>query len=114
MAELPLAQYELLEAIATVGAQGTGKIAEAAGVAAPTAARGIGALARKGLVERRPGSPDRRTVVVELTAEGKRLLGRRKRLVERKLRAIGDSLSEGERAQAAAVLRRLAEVIERL
>jgi MarR family transcriptional regulator, organic hydroperoxide resistance regulator len=114
MGDVPFAQFQLLEAVDAAGEIGSNRVAEAAGVAPPTATRALDVLERKGLVERRPMTADRRGVAVLLTTDGRRLLERRRRFVRRKLRALYESLDERERGQAEELLRRLAVLIEDL
>jgi DNA-binding MarR family transcriptional regulator len=71
-------------------------------------------LERAGVVERRLSSADRRVVTVGLSPKGRRLLRRKEEIVSGKRRALYDSLSPAERAQAERLLRRLADVIEEL
>ena len=69
-------QFHLVTPLAD-GPQPVGRLAEAAGVAKPTATRMVEALARDGLVERHACADDRRKVLVELTPEGPRGAGHR-------------------------------------
>jgi DNA-binding MarR family transcriptional regulator len=65
-------------------------------------------------VERASSPDDRRAVNVRLTRKGRRRLEDKRRLVESKRRALYDSLSPAERAQAEHLLGRFAELIEEL
>jgi DNA-binding MarR family transcriptional regulator len=112
--ELTLSQFALLGAFDDAQERQVGELAEAAGVAGPTATRMLDGLERRGIVERRPSQSDRRAVSVRLTPEGRRLVERKRKLSREARRALYDSLSPSERAQAERLLRRLAEVIERL
>jgi DNA-binding MarR family transcriptional regulator len=111
---LSLAQYQLLEAVDTVGQEGNARVAEAAGVAEPTVTRALTGLERRGLISRARGGEDRRSVRIELTDQGLRELGEKRALVRRRLREIHRSLDAAEREQAVALMRRLAELIETL
>jgi DNA-binding MarR family transcriptional regulator len=80
-----------------------GELAEAAGIAAPTA-----------IVRRTPSTEDRRVVTVQLTPKGRRLLERKRKRVEERRRALYDSLSPPEREQAERLLHRLAVLMDEL
>jgi DNA-binding MarR family transcriptional regulator len=107
-----LAQYHLLAPLAAGGAQTIGALAEAAAVAPPTATRMLDGLDRDGLVTRTPSATDRRCVTVDLTPAGREALERTGAAITAGRARIADSLSDGEREQAAALLRRLAVVVE--
>lgn len=109
---LTLSQYHLLEALDGAAALPVGRVAEAAGVAAPTATRMLDSLERVGTVRRSHSSDDRRVVEVALTAEGRRLVRKKRRAVERVRRAMFESLEPAEREHAERLLLRLADAIE--
>ena len=112
---LSLAQFQLLYSFAeldTDEALPVGVLAEAAGVAPPTATRMLDGLERQGAVERRPSTTDRRSVTVRLTPRGRRLLTRKRKLVAEKRRALFEALDPDDRASAARLLRTLAATIE--
>ena len=112
---LSLAQFHLLYAFADRGARETipvGALAESAGIAQPTATRTLDGLERQGIVKRRSSTADRRSIEVSLSARGRKLLERKRKLVAAKRRAVFDSLSDDDRPAAAALLRHLAEAIE--
>ena len=110
--ELTMSQYHLLEALADAGDLNVGRLAEAAGVAAPTATRMLDSLERSKIVARRPCPADRRAVTVSLTPKGARLVAAKHDAVEEQRRALYDTLDEHDRAQAERLLRRLAEAID--
>lgn len=112
---LSLAQFQLLFSFAELGSgdsRPVGAIAEAAGVAQPTATRMLDGLERQGVIERRPSTEDRRSVTVNLTSRGRRLLNRKRALVAEKRRAVYESLDPDERERAPALLRKLATAID--
>lgn len=111
---LTLAQYQLLAVFAHARELSVGAVAEAGGVAPPTATRMLAGLERDGVVTRRGAEHDRRFVTVSLTAKGRRLLDRKRALVKEKQAAIFASLAADERRQAETILRRLATAIEEL
>ncbi len=104
----------LLEPLAGSGTARLGELAEAAGVAAPTASRMIDSLEREGLVLRGPAGDDRRAVCVELSERGRELYDRKRGEIEAKRMEIFGSLSEDEREAAIHLLARMAELIEAL
>ena len=112
---LSVAQFGLLFSFVELGRGDVlpvGALAEAAGIAQPTATRMLDGLERQGVVERRPSTEDRRSVSVALTAPGRRLLNRKRKLVEEKRRAVFESLDAADRESAARLLRTLAATIE--
>ncbi len=110
--ELTLSQYHLLEALQGHATLPVGRMAEAAGVAAPTATRMLDSLERAGTVRRSHSSDDRRVVEVALTDEGLRLVRNKRRAVERARRAMFESLEPGEREHAERLLSRLADAMD--
>ena len=112
---LSVAQFGLLFSFVELGRGDVlpvGALAEAAGIAQPTATRMLDGLERQGVIERRPSTEDRRSVSVALTARGRRLLNRKRKLVEEKRRAVFESLDADDRESAARLLRALAATIE--
>jgi DNA-binding MarR family transcriptional regulator len=110
---LSLSQYQLLEPLRTADELTVGELAESAGVAAPTATRMLDCLARDGLIERRHSEQDRRAVLVSLTAEGAATVERAHARAEEWRGRVFASLEPGEREQAARLLSRLADILER-
>ena len=109
---LTLAQYQLLEALQTAERLPVSELAATAGVAPPTATRMLDALVREGVVARTPCEDDRRVVRVALTAGGRDAVATAGRQVAERRARVRDQLSPEEQAQAAALLRRLAAVLE--
>ncbi len=89
-----------------------GALAGAAGIAQPTATRMLDSLEREGMVKREASTEDRRRVVVALTNRGRRVVEKKKQLVDAKRAALYRSLPREDRERAADLLRRLAAVIE--
>lgn len=111
---LSLAQFQLLAAFEHEDELAVGALALAGGVTPPTATRMLGGLERNGIVERTSCEEDRRSVNVRLTAEGRRLLRAKRKVIAAKQREIFEKLSERERAEAESLLRRLAVAMEEL
>jgi DNA-binding MarR family transcriptional regulator len=112
--ELSLSQFHLLEPLLDCSRLGVCELADAAGVSAPTATRMLAGLERDGLVSRSPCLDDRRVVRVVLTDEGRaRTLAKRLRGEARRAE-IFESLSEGERREAARLLERLTAAMDAL
>jgi DNA-binding MarR family transcriptional regulator len=112
--ELSLSQFHLLEPLLDGERLGVCELAEAAGVSAPTATRMLAGLERDGLVERSPCSLDRRVVRVVLTDEGRQRTVAKRARGEARRAEIFESLSEGERREAARLLERLTAAMEAL
>jgi MarR family transcriptional regulator, organic hydroperoxide resistance regulator len=112
--ELTLPQYQLITALGEKPQCPVGELAEAAGIAPPTATRMLDALERAGIVRRKPSSEDRRVVTVHLTPKGRRVLARKRKWVEERRRALYDSLTPAEREQAERLLHRLSDLMEEL
>ncbi len=72
--EVTLTQYRSLVVLASRGPQSMAALAEAVGVAAPTASRLCERLVKKGLVRRRTDRNDRRQVRIGLTEAGRHLV----------------------------------------
>jgi DNA-binding MarR family transcriptional regulator len=109
---LSLPQYQLIEPLRTAGEMTVSELAVGAGVAAPTATRMLDGLVRSGLVERRPAEHDRRSVLISLTREGRAAVVEARSRVEAARARVRDRLTPAEQEQAAALLRRLAAVVE--
>ena len=109
---LSLPQYHLLEALRDQEELTVGMLAEAAGVAAPTATRMLDCLARDGHVDRRHSEEDRRSVLVSLTPAGRVAVQAAHEQVSAWRRRVFESLEPEEREQAAALLDRLSEAME--
>jgi DNA-binding MarR family transcriptional regulator len=108
------AQVHLLRALADAPRPRIGEVAEAAGVAPPTATRMLDGLERDGVVRRVRAVDDRRAIEVELTPSGERLLAAREDEVAERRRAVFASFSARERREVERVLRRLTGLVEEL
>jgi DNA-binding MarR family transcriptional regulator len=109
---LSLPQYHLLEALRDEDELTVGVLAEAAGVAPPTATRMLDCLARDGFIERRHSETDRRAVLVSLTPAGRTAVEAAHDQVSAWRRRVFEALEPAEREHAAALLARLSEVME--
>jgi DNA-binding MarR family transcriptional regulator len=109
---LSLPQYHLLEALRDADELTVGVLAEAAGVAPPTATRMLDCLARDGYVARRHSETDRRSVLVSLTPSGRIAVEAAHQRVSAWRRRVLESLEPEEREQAAALLMRLSQAME--
>ncbi len=112
--ELSLSQYQLLEPLLDAERLGVCELAEAAGVSAPTATRMLAGLERDGLVERGGSPADKRVVHVVLTDEGRVRACAKRARGEARRAEIFESLSEGERREAARLLERLTAAMDAL
>jgi MarR family transcriptional regulator, organic hydroperoxide resistance regulator len=109
---LSVPQYHLLEALRDADELTVGVLAEAAGVAPPTATRMLDCLARDGYVERRHSETDRRSVLVSLTPSGRIAVQAAHEQISAFRRRVFDSLEPAEREHAAALLNRLSDILE--
>ena len=90
---------------------GVRELADAAGIASPTATRTLDGLERDGLVVRRPSPTDRRSVLVELTDAGRARVEAARKVARAARVELYRRLDAGEREEAERILRRLAEII---
>ena len=111
---LSLAQYQLLEALRATPRLPVSELAASAGVAPPTATRMLDALVRDGIAERTPCTEDRRVVYIGLTPAGREAVADAARRVAVRRARVRDELTPAEQEQAAALLRRLAGIVEAL
>jgi DNA-binding MarR family transcriptional regulator len=112
--ELTLSQYNMLSALGE-GALTVTEVAARADVAPPTATRALSALEVRGFVERRRNSGgDGRLVKVALTTVGATVLSEKTDWVRARQLAIFEGLTEGQRLEAAATLRAIADDIHSL
>jgi DNA-binding MarR family transcriptional regulator len=111
-AGMSLAQYHVLAPLRDVPELAVGELAEAAGVAPPTATRMLDCLARDGYITRRHSETDRRSVLVSLTADGEQAVERAHGIVEAWRRDVYERLEPEEREQAVVLLERLTQVME--
>jgi DNA-binding MarR family transcriptional regulator len=111
-AGLSLPQYHLLEPLRDGGEVAVGELAEAAGVAPPTATRMLDCLARDGYVLRRHSELDRRSVLVSLTGEGEDTVEATHEIVAAWRGKVLAGLEPQERERAAVLLERLSEILE--
>jgi DNA-binding MarR family transcriptional regulator len=112
--KLSHAQYLLVESLLDEPAMAVSQLADAAGVAQPTATRTLAALERDGVLRRRRSDGDRRVVLMELTPDGRSLVaGKRVEIIALRGRIFA-SIPERQRAQAAELLHRLAAAVDEL
>ncbi len=111
---LTLSQYALLQGLSNADRARVVELANAAGVAAPTATRILDALERRGIVERRRAAEDRRGVTIILTPSGRDLLATQHEWQRTRQESFYAALPPGERAVAADLLQRLAGLIDEL
>jgi DNA-binding MarR family transcriptional regulator len=113
-ATLTHAQVLLVERLLDEPPMAVCQLAEAAGVAQPTATRMLTGLERDGVVRRRPDAGDRRVALMELTAKGLALVAEKRAQLMAIRRQIFASIPEHQRAQAGELLDRLAVAMEQL
>lgn len=111
---LTLSQYGLLQPLADSDGARVRELAEQAGIAASTATRILDALERRGIVERRPSSGDRRGVSITLTSAGRRMFEGEDEWMRTREREFYEHLPADERTLAPDLLERLATLIDEL
>ncbi len=111
---LSLAQYLLIAPLLDTPTRSVGELAANAGVASPTATRMLDGLQRDGLVGRETAAHDRRSVALRLTPEGRRVVAADRARYQAKGAELFAALEPAERAQAARLLSRLADLMEDL
>ena len=105
-------QQLVLAAVADGGAQRLGALAEAVGVTGATASRTVESLVALGLVARNADAADRRALQIDATAEGRRLVRRRRTLLARLLDRRLSTLDPSERDRFIAVFTDLNDLLE--
>jgi DNA-binding MarR family transcriptional regulator len=100
-----LALFELAED----GPMRLNDLAARMGTSAPTASRAVDALAEAGLLERLTDPTDRRALQIELTADGRARVDRRRARVADAFRPAATGMPEADRQQLADLLARLAD-----
>lgn len=103
------ARASALSVLVFAGPRSLGELAEAERVTPPTMSRLVAAMEQEGLVRRRPHASDGRSVRLEATGKGRRILERGR---ERRL-ALLESLLAGASPREVAVVREAAEIVER-
>ncbi|MDE3025195.1 MAG: MarR family transcriptional regulator [Acidobacteriota bacterium] len=110
----PTSQLAVLSRLDRNGPQTTSGLAAAERMRPQSMAEIVAELQGDGLVERRPDAADRRSLLVELTQEGRDFIRRERRRREDWLsQAIAEEFTPHEQAvlaEAVALLRRLAEL----
>ena len=111
---LTLSQYGLLQPLADTDGARVRELAEQAGIAPSTATRILDALERRGIVDRRPSSGDRRGVRITLTPAGRTVLCDEDEWMRARERHFYAQLPTEERRLAPDLLQRLAILIDEL
>jgi DNA-binding MarR family transcriptional regulator len=116
-AHLTLPQLAVLRSLRDAGPQLAGRLAETVGLSAASATRLLDRLEERGLVRRQRDRDDRRCVEIQLTAQGRHVIGAVPVLRDSPLRRAVEAMSDPEQRALAAALRRLAQTarqVERL
>ena len=113
-ARLTLAQYLLVAPLLDTPTRSVGELAASAGVASPTATRMLDGLERDGILRREVAAHDRRCTALRLTPEGRRVAAAERARYQTKGAELFAALEPEERAQAARLLGRLADLVEEL
>jgi MarR family transcriptional regulator, lower aerobic nicotinate degradation pathway regulator len=105
-------QFIVLKQLQAFGSCSQGELADALGIDYSNLASVTGQLYERGLIERHRDPADRRRYVVELTAEGRQLLGDGDKAIAAGEEDILSALDEPEREQLWDLLRRMANTLE--
>lgn len=111
---LTLSQYRLLCAVDRSPNAGLRELAELVGAAAPTVTRMLTTLERSGVLIRLPHPEGNRRLQVRLTPYGVDLLEQKRTVIDSKRAAVFALLTPDERAQAQALMPRLAQAMDAL
>jgi DNA-binding MarR family transcriptional regulator len=109
LAHLSLSEFAVLRAVAQVGDQGVGRVAEHAGMRQPPASRAIDRLAGRGLVTKVQAAGDRRRAAVELTAAGTGVLRHHRQRLNSAARRLAELHPHEQLGQ---LLRALAQALD--
>lgn len=105
--DLPVGEARCLAAIGNFAPLSINQLAARANLDKAQASRAAQALVERGLVKKEPDPADARGVVLQPTAEGRRLWARVMRLIARRNEEIFGCLTAAERRQLAALLDRV-------
>ncbi|HVY78939.1 MAG TPA: MarR family transcriptional regulator [Solirubrobacterales bacterium] len=106
------ARFELLGELWERGPLAVGELAAAAGLSAATVSQMVDHLEESGHVARTRSEADRRIVLVELTARGRKELKERRAVWRKRWRNALRDVDSGDLQIAAAVLERIADVFD--
>jgi DNA-binding MarR family transcriptional regulator len=110
--EISHAQFELLAELRERGPLPAGELAHVAGLSAATVSQMLDHLATDGHVKRVRSEADRRVVLIELTALGRRRVEATKALWRKRWAAALESVDEEELRIASDVLQQIGAVFE--
>ena len=110
--EISHAQFELLAELRERGPLPAGELAQVAGLSAATVSQMLDHLATDGHVKRVRSEVDRRVVLIELTALGRRRVEATKALWRKRWAAALESVDEDELRIASDVLQQIGAVFE--
>lgn len=99
--------FAILEILLHKGPLPVNTLAMRIGLTSGSGTTAIDRLEKRGLVERRPAADDRRTRVVHLTADGRRLIKDAFRRHAEDMERVAEALSPGERSTLLKLLREL-------
>jgi DNA-binding MarR family transcriptional regulator len=108
--DLAVGHFSTLATLYRYGAQRPSDLARVERFSPPAVTRIVGALQERGLVERRPSPDDARSTLVDITAEGRRLLVETRTEQAHGVAALLTVLDEDEVATVAAALDALEKV----
>ncbi|RJQ68853.1 MarR family transcriptional regulator [Pseudonocardiaceae bacterium YIM PH 21723] len=109
---LSLSQLAVLEALEDTPALSVGELAARAAISSPTTTRMLKTLEEQGVVRRERATGNERRVDVSLTELGRDLVISQRERIQERQRAGFATLTEREREEALAVIRKLIPMIE--
>lgn len=102
-------QFRVLNMVDAAEGQSQQAIGEAIGAPPSRMVALVDELERRGLIERRPHPSDRRVRALYLTAEGRDLLARGRRIADEHERDLASGLSKANRDRLVALLQKLVD-----
>src|SRR4051794_19707255 len=109
LGSVSLVQLRALTVLDDVDGANLNQLSQGMGVTVSTASRLVDRLVAAGLVDRRPSELTRREITLDLTPQGRALLGRYDDL---RLRALHQRLDQLPRRRRAAVIEALADLVD--
>lgn len=111
--DLTYNQYKTLLSLSGLGACTLNSLSRDLGVATSSASQMVDRLVAMGLVQRSPGSEDRRQIILSATADGEALLEQIKDGILQRYRELFKHLGSAEQANLAGAIHTIVRILER-
>ncbi len=111
--DLTYNQYKTLLSLSGMGVCTLNSLSRDLGVATSSASQMVDRLVAMGLVQRSPGSKDRRQIILSATAEGEALLEQIKDGILQRYRELFKHLGSAEQANLAGAIHTIVRILER-